>query len=218
MTEQELRDIFNELITLPSENECVEFKEAKNNFNFDTLGEYFSALSNEANLMDKQCSWLVFGVIDKTRKICNTQYRINRKDLDNLKKEIGDKTTGRVTFMEIYDLNLPEGRVIMFQIPPAPQGIPIAWDGHYFGRDGESTVALNISEIESIRNQSRNEDWSSHFCDGATIADLDSEAIARARIIYKNKHEHLESEVDSWDDITFLNNNKLWIFFLLDSH
>ena len=35
------------------ENEVVEFKKAENSFSFDELGKYFSALSNEANLMDK---------------------------------------------------------------------------------------------------------------------------------------------------------------------
>ena len=35
------------------ENEVVEFKKAENSFSFDELGKYFSALSNEANLRDK---------------------------------------------------------------------------------------------------------------------------------------------------------------------
>jgi ATP-dependent DNA helicase RecG len=32
------------------ESEVVEFKEAQQNFSFEDLGQYFSALSNEANL------------------------------------------------------------------------------------------------------------------------------------------------------------------------
>jgi ATP-dependent DNA helicase RecG len=34
----------------PAENEVVEFKEAKNGYDFTKLGKYFSALCNEANL------------------------------------------------------------------------------------------------------------------------------------------------------------------------
>ena len=34
-----------------SENEFLEFKEAKNNYDFDKLGKYFSVLGNEANLI-----------------------------------------------------------------------------------------------------------------------------------------------------------------------
>ena len=45
------------------ENEVVEFKKAENSFDFDDLGKYFSALSNEANLRDKGFAWLVFGDI-----------------------------------------------------------------------------------------------------------------------------------------------------------
>lgn len=37
------------LLELPAENEVVEFKEAKNTYDFIKLGKYFSALSNEAN-------------------------------------------------------------------------------------------------------------------------------------------------------------------------
>ena len=35
------------------ENEVVEFKKAENSFDFDDLGKYFSALSNEANTRGK---------------------------------------------------------------------------------------------------------------------------------------------------------------------
>lgn len=39
-----------QLLDHSGESEVVEFKEAKNSYNFDKLGKYFSALSNEANL------------------------------------------------------------------------------------------------------------------------------------------------------------------------
>ena len=57
-----------ELLALPSETEWVEFKEARQNYSFDKIGTYFSALSNEANLKGQKCGWLVFGVQDKSRK------------------------------------------------------------------------------------------------------------------------------------------------------
>jgi ATP-dependent DNA helicase RecG len=46
------------------ESEVVEFKEAKNGYDFSKLGKYFSALSNEANLKGVPSAWLVFGVKD----------------------------------------------------------------------------------------------------------------------------------------------------------
>jgi ATP-dependent DNA helicase RecG len=150
LTQEELKKLFVELKTLPSETEWVEFKEAKSSFGFKELGQYFSALSNEANLKGQPYGWLIFSVSDKTREIAGTGYRPNRSDLDSLKSEIANKTTNRITFIEIYELLLPEGRVIMFQIPAAPQGIPIAWEGHYYGRDGESIGALNLQDIDRL--------------------------------------------------------------------
>lgn len=62
-----------------------------------------------------------------------------------------------------------------------------------------------------IWRQDRQYDWSAQICAGATIDDLDTEAIARARIEYKNKNLRLASDVDAWDDRTFLNKAKLTI-------
>ena len=79
----------------------------------------------------------------------------------------------------IYELHLPEGRVVMLQIPAAPKGIPIAFDGHYYGRDGEELSPLNLEELERIRAQAVSEDWSAVIVPDATIDDLDGEAIAK---------------------------------------
>ena len=40
------KQILNTLLSLSSENEVAEFKEAKNTYDFTKLGKYFSALSN----------------------------------------------------------------------------------------------------------------------------------------------------------------------------
>lgn len=211
MNEIELKKLLDEFRSLPSENEWVEFKEAKSNFHFDDLGEYFSALSNEANLKNQPYGWLIFGVKDKNKEIVGTQYRENRADLDRLKYEISRHTNDGLSFVEIYELFYPEGRVIMFQIPAAPKGMPTSWKGHYFGRNGESKGPLSIQEIESIRNQRMKEDWSAGICPGATIDDLDKTAIEKAREEYKKKNPRLSEDVDKWDDITFLNKARVTI-------
>lgn len=209
MNSMDLNKILNSLLDLDAETEIVEFKEAKENYDFRKLGKYFSALCNEANLKRKKCAWLVFGIENKKHAIVGTNYRLQRKDLDSLKGEVGNKTTNRITFIEIHELPTPQGRVILFQIPSAPKGIPIAFDGHYYGRDGEELVPLNLEEIERIRNQANQIDWSAQIIEDATIEDLDEEAIERARKNYKNKHSDKKEEVDQWDDITFLNKAKI---------
>ncbi|MDV3617259.1 transcriptional regulator [Elizabethkingia anophelis] len=209
MTETQLKGTLNDLRSIDSENEIVEFKEAKNNYDFTKLGKYFSALSNEANLCRKPYGWLVFGIKDNDHSIVGTQYRSERKDLDKLKGEIANKTTNRISFIDIHEVNLPEGRVILFQIPSAPKGIPIAFDGHYYARDGEELVPLNIEKIERIRAQATKEDWSAAIVPAATLEDLDEDAIALARKNFKNKFPDKADEVDLWDNITFLNKAKV---------
>jgi ATP-dependent DNA helicase RecG len=212
MTQAQLLSKLEELRALPAETEIVEFKEAKNDFDFNKLGKYFSALCNEANLKDQQESWLIFGIENNHRNIVGSNYRsTNRAALDSLKGEIALKTTNRITFIEIHELNLKEGRVVMFQIPAAPQGLPIAWEGHYYGRDGEELSPLNLEEIERIRKQTVHIDWSANICSGATINDLDSLAIIHAKENFKIKNPRLSNEVDKWDNITFLTKAKLAI-------
>ncbi len=211
MTKEELVMKLNELRKLPVETEVFEFKEAKNSYDSNKLGKYFSALSNEANLKGRSHAWLVFGVKDKGRIIVGSQFRQSRKDLDSLKGELANKTTNRISFVEIYELHLPEGRVVMFQIPAAPKGIPVAFDGHYYGRDGEELSPLNLEEIERIRAQAALEDWSIAIVPNATIDDLEPAAIAKSRENYKNKFPHQVQDVDRWDDITFLNKAKITI-------
>ena len=160
----EIDEVLEELRGIPVEGECIKLG-AKKDFNFDDLGKYFCALSNEANLKNKRYSWLVFGIKDKgnPRELVGTDYRNSVESLESLKKEVANQTTGNLTFIDIFEINKEGKRVLMFQIPPAPKGIPIAWKGHYYGRDGESLGALNIHELETIRKQSDRLDWSAQF-------------------------------------------------------
>ena len=203
-------ETFNDL-RYHHENEVVEFKKAENNFDFDDLGKYFSALSNEANLRDKGFAWLVFGVHDKTREILGTTYKNSMKSLQKLKQDLSQHTTDNNTFRDIYELEVEGKRVLMFQIPAAPRGIPMAWQGHFYARRGESLVALDMSKYEEIRRQTSDFDWSKQIADGATIADLDEKAIMKAREGYKEHYPNQKKEVDSWSDEVFLNKAKITI-------
>ena len=89
--------------------------------------------------------------------------------------------------------------------------MPIAFKGHYYGREGESLSALNIGEIEQIRRQGANEDWSIQDCQGATLDDLDPAAVAFARQEFNKKHPDLAAEVHDWDPLTFLNKAKVCV-------
>jgi ATP-dependent DNA helicase RecG len=97
------------------------------------------------------------------------------------------------------------------EIPAAPRGLPIAWKGHYYGRDGEELNALNLEEVERIRAQTTGVDWSAGIVKEASLEDLSPQAIAKARESYKKKNSHLVEEIDQWDDLTFLNKAKVCI-------
>ncbi|HET6402485.1 MAG TPA: RNA-binding domain-containing protein [Candidatus Kapabacteria bacterium] len=196
-----------ELLAVPGESECVEWKSAEDDFNFEKLGKYFSALWNEANLKGKDSSWLVLGVRnDKT--VCGCRWKQQRPELDNLKQGISEHTTFSHTFMEIYEVSTPEGRVVLFQIPPAPHGIPIAWKSFWYVRNGESLVGLTIDKLDRIRSQVRN-DWSGAVIPEATLNDLAPQAILKAREQYSIKHPKHAEEAKTWDNATFLNKAKV---------
>ncbi|MDP8099915.1 RNA-binding domain-containing protein [Pasteurella atlantica] len=188
-----------------NESEVVEFKEAKNQFDTDKLGKYFSALSNEANLQNKKSAYVVLGIADNKAIVGTT---ISDKVIDNYKKEIADHSSIGLSFSEVYRIEKEHKNILILEIPSAPKGIPIAWKGHYYARNGSNLTALNVEKLERIRSQIRS-DWSAEIIPDATIDDLCPDAIAFARKQYKEKNSHLKDEIDSWDSITFLNKAKV---------
>ncbi|MCL2122446.1 MAG: putative DNA binding domain-containing protein [Clostridiales bacterium] len=204
----EMLQILHDLI-LNWENEVVEFKQATNSFSQHEIGQYFSAISNEARLKGIQHGWLVFGVHDRTREIVGTDYR-DARGLASLKREIADNTTGRITFTDIFEVYDGGKRVVMFKIPASVTGVPTAWKGHWYGREGESIGALSTEELERLRGQSRS-DWSSQLIEDSDISHLDKDAVNIAREDYKMKQnrDHISAEIDAMSDEEFLSKIKL---------
>lgn len=188
------------------ENEVVEFKQAGNDYDSDKIGEYFSALSNEANLRGVDRAWLVFGVHNKSRAVVGTDYRLDPERLQSQKGQIAQSTEPSITFREIHVLKHPAGRVILFEIPPAPRGIPIAWKGHYYARAGESRAPLGLDKLDEIRQQTLQADWSAQIIADASLADLDDTALSKARESFAKKYANRfdANEVMNWPLATFL--------------
>lgn len=208
INEQDLLDKLDGLIN-GWENETVEFKEANKDYDKDKIGRYFSALSNEANLKNLQCGWLIFGVKEKQREIVGTNYR-EKKGLDTLKHEISLQTTGGISFVEIYEVYKEDKRILMFQIPAATAGIPTGWKDQYYAREGDSLVPLSLEKLDRIRQQG-SRDWSKQVVRGASIQHLNKEAILLARKNYKEKmnRPHISDEIDNMTDEDFLTKVKL---------
>ena len=188
------------------ENEVVEFKQANSDYDTDKIGEYFSALSNEANLRGADQAWLIFGVSNKSRAVVGSDYRSEPERLQSLKNQIAQGTEPSITFRDIHVLQHPAGRVVLFEIPPAPRGIPIGWKGHWYARAGESRTSLGLDKLDEIRQQTLLLDWSAQTVAGATLADLDETALYKARESYARKYANRfdADEVQNWPLTTFL--------------
>ncbi|WP_228462268.1 RNA-binding domain-containing protein [Alloalcanivorax profundimaris] len=210
MDEQALTELLHSLIER-WESEVVEFKRGGKGFSTSDLGKYLSALANEANLRACESAWLVFGIDDKTRRILGSEYRQASGELDKLKMQIADGTEPSITFRDIHELQTPEGRVLLFEIPPAPMGMPIAWHGHYYARAGESLTSLGLDKLDTIRRQTDTTDWSVQLVPDATLDHLDPEAVAKARESFAKKYANRfePGEVMGWPLATFLDRAKL---------
>ena len=210
MTPAEMTALLDRLLA-DWENEVVEFKEAGDGYSTDKIGEYFSALSNEANLRGADAAWLVFGVKNNTRQVVGTPYRPEPERLQSLKMQIAENAEPSATFSEILELAHPDGRVLLLKVPPAPRGIPIAWKGHYYARSGESLDSLHLSKLDEIRAQTLATDWTAVVVPSATIDHLDPAAIARARQGFTERNPRLAEEIKGWNDATFLEKARLTV-------
>lgn len=213
MTEQEMTALLDRLIE-NWEDEVVEFKEAGAGYSLHSIGKYFSALSNEANLRALPRAWLVLGVENKTRRVKECEFGKEPGRLDGpqgLKMQITEGTDPSVSLVDIHELHHPDGRVLLLEIPAAPRGTPVAWQGHYYARSGESLVALGLDKLDEIRNQGLSDDWSAVPVADATYDDLDEQAITKARqgFYEKNSLKYTEEEVNGWDLRTFLDRARL---------
>ena len=195
------------------EFELVEFKEANHDYDKNKIGQYFSAISNEANLKNQQYGWLIFGIRNSDKKIVGSDYR-DTSGLDKLKHEISIGTMGNISFIDILEVYpIVDGeprRVVMFKIPAAITAIPTGWNSHYYAREGESLVPLSIEKLERIRGQEL-KDWSKQLILNGTIKHPDKEAVVLARQHYKEKIKkpYIIAEVDAMSDEEFLTKLRL---------
>ena len=211
MTNNQLRDLLNSLIET-WETEVVEFKAArKGNKDNREIADYFSALANEVNLRNTSSAWLVFGVHNVTKSITGTSMLPTLEERNAFIHTIAGFVEPRIPFRNIFEVETEKGRVLLCEIPPAPSGMPIASNGKYYGREGESLKALSLDKLDEIRNQSLAFDWTAFTVDEATVDHLDRDALHRARKLFadKNKSRFSSEEVMAWTDIEFLNYAKL---------
>ena len=108
------------------EGENVEFKEAKNRFDFNELVKYASAISNLGG------GYIVFGVSDKRpRKIVGSNAF---EQPERTRKGLMDRLPIKIDFEELYHNDL---RVLVFIIASRPIGLPVLANGQAYWREGD---------------------------------------------------------------------------------
>lgn len=210
MDQAELKSLLDELIAR-WEGEVVEFKQVDNDYKTGEIGKYFSALANEANLRGTESGWLVFGVNNTWRAVVGTNYRPDTEHLNSLKHQMAQGTEPSITFRAIHELHHAGGRALLFEIPAAPRGMPVAWQGHLYARAGESLTSLGLDKLDEIRNQTLAQDWTAQLVPGATLDDLNGEAVRKARESFAKKYANRVSldEVMGWPLATFLDRARI---------
>lgn len=135
-------DTLNRWLATLAESERLEFKEAKQQYDTTKLLRYCVALSNEGG------GYLVLGVTDKLpRRVVGSQAFASQSHLNDIKARIVDKLHIRVDAVELAH---PDGRVLVFEIPPRPTGHPLDYDGAYLMRAGEDLVPMTPDQLRRI--------------------------------------------------------------------
>jgi len=189
-----------ELMT-SKEGENLEFKEAKNRYDFEKLVKYCAALANEGG------GKVILGVTDKRpRCVVGTQAF---KQPERTRASLIERLHLNIDFSIV---NHPNGRVLILHIPTHPIGNPVKYNGIYWQRQGDSLIAMSEDKLRKIFAEAGH-DFSADICTAATMTDLDPVAIEdfRRRWIAKSRNNGLAnvSPEQLLNDAEALDNGRL---------
>ena len=139
--EQRLSILLKKLVSLPKENEWVEFKQ--NFHSEDEIGERISAIANSACIDNKACGYLVYGVDDKTHEIIGTTFKPSQKMVGNneLENWLIQNLTPHIDF-RIYEFQCDGKDIAIFEIPAA-ENEPVDYKKVPYIRVGSITRKLS---------------------------------------------------------------------------
>lgn len=161
-----------------SEDEHLEFKEARTGYNTEELVKYCVALANERG------GNIVLGVTNKKpREVVGTNAFA---DLNSIKSKLADRLKFHV---DVSPIDHPGGRVLVFEVPSRPLGTAYDYKGAYLTRVGECLVAMKADRLKRIFDETE-PDFSAMICPGAQLSDLDPDAIENMRAMWKRKADN----------------------------
>jgi len=186
------KEEFEILLNADKETEHLEFKEAKNSFNFDSgthsLCGYCIALANEGG------GKLFLGVSDKLpREVVGTNAFLSIK---NVKMSLFNKIHRRIELEEFF---YNSKRILVFKIPSRPIGEPLEFGGNYLMRLGDSLVPMTPDQFKKITKESEH-DYSSKTINQASFGDLSGEAITELRKLLNNSGRVDKKDIGQFND------------------
>jgi ATP-dependent DNA helicase RecG len=161
------------------EGEHCEFKKASNRYDFGDLAKYCAALANEGG------GRVILGVTnDRPRKVVGSKAF---EQPERTRKGLCDQIPLGIDFEEIHHPDCTAGsRVLVFQVPSRPVGVPIKYDGRYWMRKEDSLVEMNEDRLRAIFAESGH-DFTADVCPGLLLSDLDGGAIEEFRRRWRAK-------------------------------
>lgn len=152
-------EVLEQWMTITSENEKLEFKEAKTQIDSNKLYRYCVALANERG------GKLILGITDKRpRRVVGSQALLN---VEEVKARLTERFNLR---FEIEVLAHPDGRVLIIHVPPRPIGTPLHHEGAYLMRAGEELVPMTADQLKRILEEG-NSDFLSQIARSVVSAD-----------------------------------------------
>lgn len=203
MSAREHIALIDRLRALP-EAEWFEFK--RDHCEPPQLGEYLSALANAACLANQPRGYLVVGIDDASHDVVGTRfdpYVVKGKGNQDLLPWLAAGLRPNTGF-EAHVVEHADGRLVLFEVRPA-HGEPVSFHGTPYVRVGSSKTELRNHPEKARALWTRGSDWSAEACATSSLADLDPDAVAKAREQFVVKHPGQAAMVAGWDDQTFLN-------------
>lgn len=164
------------------EDERLEFKEAKNRFDFEKLIRYCAALANEGG------GKIILGITDKRpRKVVGSNAF---PDLERMRESLFRRIRLRVRTEEVWH---PDGRVVIVHTPSREAGTAVQVDGAYWMRAGDNLEPMPAEHLRKIFDET-GPDASAEICRDASISDLEPTAIEEFRKRWRRKsgNAHLD--------------------------
>jgi ATP-dependent DNA helicase RecG len=226
MSDQAMLSVLQRLLDLPREQTTVEFK---TNWDLaDDIGEYISALSNAAALNGHDRAWMVWGVDDATKAIRSTTFDPFTQKVKTDKPGSNQQLIMWLQFMtqpradfQFHEVTHPDGRVVLLEIHPA-RSAPVAFKQVRYIRIDSNKVKLSDHSDKEARLWALlglKDDWSGEVVPGATLNDLDPDALAAARLRYTEfcirgepdarRHEAIRKEIADSSTETLLNKARI---------